>query len=78
MKYTHGFCSAVEGYGRDGYSIYVDREQLGLRPLPYLEIEMEETYEELISEESSWSPGCDHALRQLICHTTLPFCSKSF
>ena len=24
----------------------------------------------------TWSPGCDHAVRQLLCHATLPFCKK--
>ena len=23
---------------------------------------------------STWTPGCEHAVRQLLCHATLPFC----
>ena len=37
---------------------------------------MVESYKKLIANQLTWSPGCDLALKQLICHTTLPFCSK--
>ena len=77
MSYGHGFCSSVPGYGPSGQSIYVNREYLGPGPLHYLELDMQDTYNQLISQEEAWYPGCDYALKQLICHTTLPFCGKN-
>ena len=80
INYTHGFCSSLPGYGSltEGSTslVYVNRLEVGPSPLHYLEYNMKSLYDKVIKDETSWSQGCDFALKQLICHTTLPFCSK--
>ena len=76
-RYDQAFCSQLPGYGpSDDSMIFVDQLSRGPGAKHLMELEMTESYNKLISNESKWSPGCDLALKQLICHTTLPFCSK--
>ena len=76
-RYDQAFCSQLPGYGpSDDPMIFVDQLSRGPDAMHLMELEMTESYKKLIGNETKWSPGCDLALKQLICHTTLPFCSK--
>ena len=74
-SYKQEFCSGISGYSSPDTLVYVNRKYWGPGPLHLVEYDMKSTYDK-VKKESSLSPGCDLALKQLICHTTLPFCSK--
>ena len=65
--YNLKFCSSLPGY--NDTKVYINNEQ-GLN-LADIEHKMSGLYFPLID---TLSAGCQLALRQIICHTALPFC----
>ena len=76
----YGFCHGIEGYRDGNWTVYVDRSPYKWGPLgldlvdQFLEGLLPQLTEDVGNE--TWSPGCDHAVRQLLCHATLLFCEK--
>ena len=73
------FCHSVEGYGDGNWTVYVNRSQSKWGPLGLDAVE--QFLESLLSQltvngDDTLSPGCEHAIRQLLCRATLPFCKK--
>ena len=50
----------------------------GLLGLSSIESFMENLLSQLTDDvgNSTWTPGCEHATRQLLCHATLPLCKN--
>ena len=50
----------------------------GLLGLSSIESFMENFLSQLTDDvgNSTWTPGCEHATRQLLCHATLPLCKN--
>ena len=77
---NNGFCSDIQGYSDGNRTVYVDRDTSKWGPLgldtveQYLEALVVRLTREAIND--TWTPGCDHSVRQLLCHATLPFCKN--
>ena len=76
----YGFCHDVDGYSHGDWTVYVDRsrsewESLGLDSV---DLYLKNLLAQLTADigDDVWTPGCDHEVRQLLCHATLPFCKK--
>ena len=75
---NYGFCRSINGYNGNG-TVYVDRgTNWGLLGLSSIESFMENLLSQLTDDvgNSTWTPGCEHATRQLLCHVTLPLCKN--
>ena len=72
----HGFCDSIEGYGNR--TVYVDRSTSKWGPLGLESVEqfLENLLPQLTGDvgNDTWTPGCEHSIRQLLCHITVPFC----
>ena len=77
-QYGGGFCSAVHGYDDSNMTVYVNRSHThwGASGQSAIERFLSGIFEDLssVAETQTWTPGCEFAVRQLLCHTTLPFC----
>ena len=71
----YGFCDSIEGYSDGNRTVYVDRStsKWGLLGFKSVDQYLENLLPELIGNDT-WTPGCEHSIRQLLCHITLPFC----
>ena len=76
----YSFCHDIEGYGDGNWTVFVDRSPSTWGPLGLDSINqyLSELLLQLTMdiENDTWSPGCEHSTRQLLCHTALPFCKK--
>ena len=75
---NYGFCHSIGGYNGNS-TVYVDRSpskwgQLGLSSVePFLENLLRQLTD---VGNSTWTPGCEHTVRQLLCQATLPLCKN--
>ena len=77
------FCDSVEGYsyGDGNWMVYVDRSPSKWGPLGLdsVDLYLVNLLPQLVAMDigdKTWTPGCQHAVRQLLCYVTLPFCKK--
>ena len=73
-----GFCDSIEGYADGNRAVYVNRSTSKWGPLGLESVEqyLENLLPQLTGDvgNDTWTPGCEHSIRQLLCHITLPFC----
>ena len=70
--YSLRFCSSLPGYA--DRTVYIDKEEWSLLTMEDIESNMLGLYHSLEGHELT--PGCQNALRHIICHGSLPFCKS--
>ena len=70
----------MPGYSDDNVTVYVNRSAARWGPGAQDRVEsfLLSKYEDLypLVDNVTWTPGCDYALMELLCHATLPFCKS--
>ena len=80
--YKGSFCSAVPGYSDDNFTIFVNRSSSIWGPgaqdrvESFLHSVLDDVTQLVENSTEALTPGCEYALRQLLCHVTLPFCKS--
>ena len=74
------FCHDVDGYSHGNWTVYVDRSRSEWETLAldFIDLYLKNLLAQITVDigDDVWTPGCDHKVRQLLCHSTLPFCKK--
>ena len=71
-RYSLRFCSSLPGYA--DRTVYIDREEWSRLSMGDIEGNMVGLYHSL--EGDKLTPGCQNALRHIICHGSLPLCKS--